>query len=493
MHIQQKWINRWHEAATLIFLVTIAIVIMMMSPLNPLYKGLTATDSGVFKYVALVMYKGGMPYRDTFEHKGPLLYILNYIGMLISYYRGLWIVESLFMISLLFLLYKTARLFCNRFLSIMVVLLCCSCFSEYFGGGNYAEEYSMVFIAGGIYIFLDYFINKRISKLRLALCGFCFAAVILLRMDAAAIWGVFSIGVLIRCIIENDKKWVSFLMWFLIGIGVIVIPIFIWLIVNDAFSSFLSDYIFFNLTYASYASGGSDIPILSRYNSITYFLSKEILLGAIIILLYWLRKKENLFVNTVYLFGMVFTLIVISISGRGYWHYGMIIIPLFVYPYAKFYGSNIGSNNSYKLVLSIFLVTIVFSSWQNIGKIAVTKYYSYTQGEVTALSEEDENIVNIIEKNTGINDRIMVLGNQDIWYVLSGRLAASKYSYQIPIVNLDDELLKDFLKDMRTNRPKLVIVAGDFEWLFPNIQEYKSIYSYSSGNKTIKIYKLKNA
>lgn len=68
-------------------------LILMYSKQSPWRKAESWTDSSVFKYVALVMSKGGMPYKDTFDHKGPVLYLLNLLGMQFGYMRGIWIVE----------------------------------------------------------------------------------------------------------------------------------------------------------------------------------------------------------------------------------------------------------------------------------------------------------------------------------------------------------------------------------------------------------------
>lgn len=103
------------------------------------------------------MRHGGMPYRDTFDHKGPLLYLLNYTGSLISYYKGVWFIELLMDFTAFFTLYKIARLCCGRILSLCCMLGDVSLLFEYFEGGNMTEEYAMVFIAGALYIFLDYF------------------------------------------------------------------------------------------------------------------------------------------------------------------------------------------------------------------------------------------------------------------------------------------------------------------------------------------------
>lgn len=76
----------------ILFMIT--FVFLMQSPLNILLpNGNSATDSSVFKTIALCMEKGLMPYRDVFDHKGPLIYIYNWLGMKIAYWRGIWAIE----------------------------------------------------------------------------------------------------------------------------------------------------------------------------------------------------------------------------------------------------------------------------------------------------------------------------------------------------------------------------------------------------------------
>ena len=64
----------------------------------------TGVDSSVFRTIALQMDEGIMPYRDTFDHKGPLLYLINYVGMKISFNNGIWFIEFIsFFVTLVFL------------------------------------------------------------------------------------------------------------------------------------------------------------------------------------------------------------------------------------------------------------------------------------------------------------------------------------------------------------------------------------------------------
>lgn len=50
-------------------------------------------DKEIFKYTGLVILKGGVPYRDFFDHKPPLIFFFNYAGLLLGTW-GLWIIDS---------------------------------------------------------------------------------------------------------------------------------------------------------------------------------------------------------------------------------------------------------------------------------------------------------------------------------------------------------------------------------------------------------------
>ena len=83
----------------------------LFSPQHPMKQWDSTTDSSVFRTVAMMMRHGAIPYRDTFDHKGPLLYLLNWVGACINEMWGIWLVEVVFLAVTFFITYKTARLF----------------------------------------------------------------------------------------------------------------------------------------------------------------------------------------------------------------------------------------------------------------------------------------------------------------------------------------------------------------------------------------------
>ena len=478
-----------YEIISICFLVTLTFVIAMKSPLNPWTNGVSGTDSSVFKYVAMVISKGGMPYKDAFDHKGPLLYIINILGQFISFYRGIWVIECIFIFGTFYMMYKTARFFVSRFSACFIVVTAISPLTRYFEGGNLTEEYAMVFIAISVYIFLDYFLNGRVSKLQISICGFCFGAVLMLRANMISLWAVFCISILIWNIIHLKKIPWNYLLYFLLGSSVLIIPLCIWLIKEHAFSYFIHDYILFNMKYSS-------VEERARYTSIMTFLDCNIFLVSLVSVVYLIKKKINLFFNISYLIYILVTLITITLSGRSYGHYGMILIPMFTYPLSQLYSSVENSKKEFidsSVVLLIILTLAIFPNLRtNLDEMMNAFYYP---NSIVRLDNVNQTIVNLIQEYTAPEDKIIVIGNADIYYVLSHRLAASRYSYQAPVAEIDEVICQEFISDIVTNKPRMVILTNEayepYRSWFTTINQYEQIY-LSEGSIQTGVYILKN-
>jgi hypothetical protein len=65
-------------------------------------------DKEIFKYGGLVIYKGGVPYRDFFDHKPPLIYFLNSLNWYISPWVP-WILDTLLVLFATLLFYWLCR------------------------------------------------------------------------------------------------------------------------------------------------------------------------------------------------------------------------------------------------------------------------------------------------------------------------------------------------------------------------------------------------
>jgi len=86
--------------------VLVACVVLNL-PYIPYYNPLLC-DTEVYRYVALVMQKGGVPYRDVFDHKPPLIYFINYLGLFLGGWPQ-WLFNTLPAMLATFLFYRLCK------------------------------------------------------------------------------------------------------------------------------------------------------------------------------------------------------------------------------------------------------------------------------------------------------------------------------------------------------------------------------------------------
>lgn len=450
--------------AVIAFIFAATFVLLLKSPLNFWLHGDADTDSSVYKTVAFMMSRGYMPYRDSFDHKGPLTYLVNIIGMQIDPYCGVWVIEFITIFTTFAGIYQIARLRINKIFSCFCVLICGSLLYDYFQGGNMVEEYAMPFIAISLYIFLDYFLNRKITRLRLAVCGGCLGAVFLLRPNMISVWIVFVIAVLIDCVSKkNAAKLPEFIIFFLMGFAVVITPIFIWLAVNGCFGAFIENYIQFNMVYSAAKGEGE------KWNVGFGFINRTLITFALLILAYlcWIKddpatKDKHItndrFLYVTYFVYLLVTLILISMSGQPYAHYGMILVPAIAFPMAEMFAlTGLKNNgNAATLLLILYIVgSIAMPKWlTNVGDL-VSKYADRANDHH---SDMVKGVCELVERYTTQDDRISVYGNGDIVYFLSNRLHATRYSYQFPIGEIAPEIMDEYYEELKTELPPVIVI-----------------------------------
>ena len=459
------WIeNNKENLIAFIVAAVLAFFFLVNSPIHLWRHADTGPDSSTFKTIALMMDKGYMPYKDTFDNKGPLLFLINYLGLKISYYRGVWVFEEIFMAITLFLLYKIARLKTKAASSALAALTAMSLLFNYFEGGNLTEEYAMPFIAIGVYIFLDYLLNDRISWYRIAISGISLGAVCMLRPNMITVWIVFCAAIFFRKIWEKDwKQLEQFVLWFLIGFSVMVIPFVIWLAANGALQACIEDYILFNFVYSSAEGGRATFP--AKWSSFFTFASSTVYLVAFIGIAYHLKEKR--FVNITYVMYLITSLFLLCMSGMTYGHYGMVLVPAVVYPLSLIMKDvdkliNQDLARVIKTLITVYLMTavIVPDSIETIKKIPT--YYAGRNG--VQFDEATTELCQAVTNLTSEDDAISVYGYLDIVYVKTHRRHATQYSYQYPVGNVTHEIIDQYMEQLAEELPPVIVVQGHYSF-----------------------------
>lgn len=455
MDQREKRTDLWRELLSVFFVALLSFLVSLQASNHIWRTGNTGVDSSVFQYVARVIRSGGMPYRDTFDHKGPLLYLINVLGMQAAEWRGIWVLELLAIFVTFYFMYKLARLCVGRGMSVLLLIISSGPLFVYFEGGNLVEEYAIPFIAVSTYIFADYFLKAKINPLRLIVCGFSFAAILLLRPNMCALWVVMCIGVLVQCIREKQQKaLIPFILYFMAGALALLIPVLLWLAVNGAFQAFIDDYILFN---ALYSSNDKYATVSRRVESFAFFLDNGSILFPICGLSYtWYMKRK--YFDLLHLAYLGTALLLICIAGQQFNHYGMILVPALIYPLARTaaalketeWGGQLSA-----LLVAYLLVSFASSLWLGGLKDAAA---AYDEKDRPHFGTQEQEVVDMVVGYTQPDDKILVVGNWDIIYNLSNRFAATKYSYQIPPLSIDLQRAGEFYEEIERSKPKVIVI-----------------------------------
>jgi len=209
-------------------------------------------DSSLFLYVARRVQEGGVPYRDVWDHKPPLIYYLDVIGVTLADrgIPGVAVVEfaSMFVAAVVgfWALHRTLGLVPALF----GVVAWTTAIAVMLEGGNRPEEYALPLQFGAIALYLA---ERRSgpSRWRWTLVGITAAFALLLKptllgmwaaiylAEAARAWHLRSLGAVTPAVLLGA-----------VGFFAVILPVGVYLVATGAASDFVDQVIRFNIEYS---------------------------------------------------------------------------------------------------------------------------------------------------------------------------------------------------------------------------------------------------
>lgn len=459
----------WNNFLILFVIALFSLLFSLLSPLNPFSELNPGTDSSVFLYIGHRMSVGEIPYRDIFDHKGPLLYLLNFLGMSNKGFIGVWLIELLLMqVSVSLAFYCALIVTRDKIVSTITTFIVFMPLVKYFEGGNLTEEYALPFMFVALIIYLRFLMSrsKKVPIFQIYVLGLSCGSVLMLRPNMISLWISFSLIVIIDLLLS--KRYFEILqsiLFFIIGISSVVVPFVNYFYINNAFTDFIDSYLIFNLKYTA----NNSVELLMKtfiifWNS-TYLIPLSFLF-CIVGILKFIKNRSNKIKDTQIiicissLMFLITSLLLLSVSGRQYMHYGMVLIPSFVYPTAKLlewinfqivykYIKKV----SFRLLINIIIVLLLTHPFILAG-IQELRTNNFSND-----STEENQLSTYIKANSTIDQEIIVVGNNVSVYLLSERKASSKYIYQYPISMISENIMNEFINEIHVSKPKLIILS----------------------------------
>ncbi len=371
--------------------LSFAFVYMFSYSTSPLYDMLGG-DSSIFQVIGKYWAQGYLPYVDLFDHKGPLLFLINAIGYAIYPRAGIMVPQIIFLYLSCLFIWRAMELYSSRrkifFLTVALIF-----YAAHYEEGNHVEEYSVLFLSVSMYFFLRSLKENNFLPLYGFIYGICFGACFLIRVsDAAQICCQTFLVAIFLLQAKDFKNLRQNFLSFCAGFATIVLPFVIYFAAHGALYDMIYGTILFNLKYTSL---NYHLPFEFQ---VAYDVFHFLPLYAIIILAA-LALKQNptsrlpqsaLFIGT--------TITFMLMSLRPYGHYAIIIFPMTPILFAVIHGAINEFRKiwrtprlSFKRILVKFLIIFVALDTFILALHAKEYYFGEKRYEINN-PDEQENI-----------------------------------------------------------------------------------------------------
>ena len=340
-YFKQQSYNSVGTCRNILFLFLLSIVFnLLWEPSLTVLNEYDGYDSCVFKQMGLAILQGKEPYRDLFDHKGPLIYFINALAIGLGIGRwGLFSLHVLMFFFTLLIWHRIAvRIMGEGWKCFLPIIGALFMYVSMDGEGNCTEDWSLLPISYSLYIGIKELLQWSLLKRRdYFVFGLCSGIIAMLRVNNAAVpLCVFLLVILIRV---RNKHWCrlkDLIVYTTIGFFLIILSICLFFYIRWGYSSIEGIWfgsIQFNIDYARLHENSGTHP----YNYIL-FISIALILTVYTIITRKGRYKTCK--NSLLFLSFCYVLSFLSMGKSMYDQYLIVIVPLLMTSMAYAFSSN---------------------------------------------------------------------------------------------------------------------------------------------------------
>lgn len=466
-------------------LLIIGGVLLIMLPINPNAMPLTYRDSGVFLYTGWRILHGEVPYIQVWDHKPPVIFLINALGVLLSNNSrwGIWIIELVCNSISAFIGFKIIKKAFGSLPAMIGMTIYFINIFFVFSGGNLTEEYSLPLQFGAMWLILNE--KKEKAFWRWLLIGLLGGFAFLTKQSTVGIWIALVLYLFINGIYcKQYKKLVSEILALITGASIVIVSCVLYFYLNGSLGEFINATFLYNFRYVS--EGTNPSSRISLISSIFTDLNRAGLFSfalvgfsfGLIILL----KKNDLKIScknliSVCLIDLPIEYLLLIFQGRNYAHYYLTILPVLLFFSSLLFWMIISLQNILKVQISLQLVSTVTI----IGFLLLVSYTSIKDQIISYRNNNDRSMVEFITAHSTSDDYILLWGAEANINFFSQRTSPTRFVYQYPLYKKgfsNQKMIKEFLDDILLRHPKFIIDTKNsvtpflkFEISSPEIQK----------------------
>ncbi|MCB9111215.1 MAG: glycosyltransferase family 39 protein [Anaerolineales bacterium] len=464
---------------------------------NPFFDK-PARDGGFFLYAGSQILNGKIPYQDFWDSKGPGIFYINALGLLLGNGSrwGVWFVEFICIFGTLILLYATLSKRWGIGAALFGSLMAGLGLHAVLGYGNYTEEFALLFNAAGLVLFFS-MVDVEQNYWKYIWVGALFGLSFTFR--ANNIGGLFAIMGAIVLYYGSKRHVGEVLRLLLVILAGFVLPLILWslyfALLGDAWEM-INASIVFNFTY----SAAKDRALLDIFGGFGRYgmgwvgwftLAAWFGLG-LRFLVSFMKRKVTVF-ETFLLIWFPIEILLSNLSGRNFAHYyiswTLAVAVYSAFIFAEFWqvtfkvSSLEGWSEGLGAIVSTILVVLLFiifpSSWGRYGETIRAGGGEYID-PVSAY----------IRDNSSPEDLVLT------WYpemgvnFMAGRTSPVKYLYYPLFLegSLTKEIEDRYISDLTSNPPELILDCSRSVDAIPSLDPAAREEQYSTPGVKKKMY-----
>ena len=289
-------------ADILAFSMAITLLVVTFLARSPYRVTVPLRDSGIFLNIGSDILQGKVLYQQTWDNKQPLLYLFNALGLWLGggSVWGVWGLELVLLAIIFLIAYVLLRAALSPLATFLVIAIAFLAVFPFLGG-NYSEEYSLVFQIGILGVLFGVYLphRKRFSRPTASLAiGALLGLVFCIKLTYLDIHLTVLLFMLFLAWIEKDRRVLGDILLVGLGFALVNLPVFLYFQAHGALRDYVIAAFLFNFYY-------SDLSILERIASILdkirfvtshpfFFLAASLWLGSLIVLC---LKARHLFLG----------------------------------------------------------------------------------------------------------------------------------------------------------------------------------------------------
>lgn len=438
--------------------------LIALFPGNPNNTTLPSRDSGVFLYMGWRLISGDLPYKDVWDHKPPLIYFVNALGLSLTpdSLWGVWLLQFAFVFLTFFLIYTLLDREFGILAALAGSLTLASGLVAVLEQGNVTEEYALLFQALCFWLFVKAYKDDFPFQASFWI-GLWGGVAFYFKQTTIGVWIAYALLLFAIRIIQRKSPLSDFLSLFT-GWLIPSLVLVIYLTSQNLLMDFWEQAFLYNFAYIGKHEGIRRlIPVffkgfllLSRggvlYLAIAGWLAG---LGYVSV-----NRKSNIHLLILLaLVNLPIEVILITISGRSIIHYYVTLLPvmailtgvlIYTVPRLLEKVTHPSLQRINRAAPAILLLAVLLLQLGQIGDYP---------GHVRASAvNEYASVIEYISKHTDEQDKVLILGAESVINFLTRREAPTRYVYQYPLALLGRRpMFEEYFHQILENEPILII------------------------------------